>query len=294
MRGHVAGGTDEVARAYLRARERAENFPVALRLLPGGTRRHLRNVYDVARTIDDLGDEAPGDRTAALLAFQADLVTIWRGAEPEAVVLRQLAASVRACDLPERPFTDLIAANIRDQSTTVYPTYDALLDYCELSANPIGRLVLAVFGVSTAERAALSDRVCTGLQIIEHCQDVAEDHRAGRIYLPLEDLARFGVTAIDFDASSVPARVRHLIEYEATRAEGLLRSGAPLLRQLHGWARLAVAGYLAGGRAAVAAMRRTGWAVLPAPPTRRRRDVASALIRSYGRPASPLPRGEIA
>ena len=122
--GARAAGADGY---YLRARERAENFPVALRLLPADVRTHLRRVYKVARTIDDLGDEAAGDRTARLLAFRADLDTIWAGGAPSAPVLRALAASVRDRGLSRQPFADLIEANLVDQTTSAYPTYDCLL-----------------------------------------------------------------------------------------------------------------------------------------------------------------------
>lgn len=275
---------------YLRQRAGEENFPVALRVLPGGLRGHLRAVYDVARVIDDLGDEAPGDRTAALLAFRADLATIWQGGTPHAAVLRALVPTVVACDLPLRPFDDLVEANLRDQTTTEYETFDDLLGYCALSANPVGRIVLLVFGVSTPARTELSDRVCTALQIIEHCQDVAEDHRAGRCYLPREDLRRFGVRRADFGARRATPGVRALLRFEADRAEALLRDGAALVGELRGWARLAVAGYVAGGLAAVAALRRAGWSALPTHPPRRRRDVLAALGTVWLRPRSARGR----
>lgn len=269
-----AGGDADL---YLRARQEAENFPVALRALPADLRTHLHAVYDVTRVIDDLGDEAPGDRTALLTAFRNDLDSIWVGVEPRAPVLRRLAATVRACGLSRQPFDDLVEANLRDQTTATYPTYADLLAYCELSANPVGRMVLEVFGVSTPERIVLSDRICTALQIVEHCQDVAEDRRAGRIYLPLEDLDRFGVTPTDLDATTPTEALRRLVAFVAERAEALLASGQPLLAELRGWARLAVTGYVAGGRAAVAALRRADWAVLPEHPPVRRRDVLREL-----------------
>jgi len=269
---------------YLRQRAGEENFPVALRVLPARLRGHLRAVYDVARVIDDLGDEASGDRTAALLAFRADLATIWQGETPHATVLRALVPTVVACDLPPRPFDDLVEANLRDQTTTEYETFDDLLGYCALSANPVGRIVLLVFGASTPARIRLSDRVCTALQIIEHCQDVAEDHRAGRCYLPREDLRRFGVRREDFGAQRPTPGVRALLRFEADRAEALLRDGAALVGELRGWARLAVAGYVAGGLAALAALRRNGWSALPTHPPRRRRDVFAALGAVWLRP----------
>lgn len=269
-----AGGP---ADAYLRSRQGSENFPVALRVLPRAVRAHLAAVYDVARVIDDLGDEAPGDRTLLLTDFRADLDTIWAGAEPRAAVLRRLAVTVRACGLSRQPFADLVEANLRDQSTVDYPTYADLRAYCELSANPVGRVVLEVFGVSTPGRIELSDRICTALQIIEHCQDVAEDRRAGRIYLPLEDLDRFGVARTDLDAATAGAGVRRLVAFEADRAVALLNSGLPLLAELRGWARLAVAAYAAGGLAAVSALRREDWDILSSNPHVRRLDVVRKL-----------------
>lgn len=278
-----ATGSDWAARTggpvdrYLRDRQSTENFPVALRVLPRTVRTHLAAVYDVARVIDDLGDEVPGDRTALLDAFRTDLDVIWHDGEPHAPVLRRLAGTVRACQLSRRPFADLIEANVVDQTVEVYPTYPDLLAYCELSANPVGRIVLEVFGVSTPERVELSDRICTALQIIEHCQDVAEDRRAGRIYLPLEDLDRFGVRRADLDATTAGPGLRKLVAFEASRADTLLQSGLPLLRQLRGWARLAVGGYAAGGRAAVIGLKRTNWDVMVSPPRVRRLDVVRQL-----------------
>ena len=266
------------ADGYLRGREGAENFPVALRLLPADVRTHLKAVYDVARVIDDLGDEASGDRVELLRDFREDLGAIWtNGREPTAPVLRRLAESVRVKHLSHRPFDDLVEANLVDQEVASYPTYADLVEYCELSANPIGRIVLEVFGVSTPDRVELSDRICTALQIIEHCQDVAEDRRNGRIYLPLEDLDQFGVVPADLDARVASPAVRRLVAFEADRCRALLNSGTPLLGRLHGWARLAVTGYVAGGGAALLALRRVAWDVLAGTPKARKVDVVRQL-----------------
>jgi squalene synthase HpnC len=277
-------GSEWAARAggdidrYLRDRETGENFPVALRVLPRTVRSHLSAVYDVTRVIDDLGDEAPGDRVALLAAFRADLDGIWTGAQPSAPVLRRLAATVAACGLSRAPFDDLVAANLQDQSVAAYATFADLVGYCALSADPVGRIVLEIFGASTPERVTLSDRICTGLQIIEHCQDVAEDRRAGRIYLPVDDLAAYGVSPADLDAPAATPALRRLVAFEAERALGLLDEGLPLVGQLRGWARIAVAGYVAGGRAAVRAMRRGRWSVVPVHPSVRRGDVVRELV----------------
>jgi squalene synthase HpnC len=295
MRTEAAGdrGAAGTADAYLRGREKAENFPVALRLLPGNIRPHLRIVYDVARTIDDLGDQASGDRRARLLAFRDDMDSIWRGGQPRAAILQRLAESVRARNLSWQPFADLIEANLLDQTTTRYATFADLLAYCALSANPVGRLVLEVFGVGTPGRVALSDRICSALQVIEHCQDIAEDFRAGRVYLPEEDLVRFGVDPDAFASPVAGSRVRALVAFEAQRAEALLNSGRPLLRELRGWARLAVAGYVAGGRGAVTALRRHGWGVLPTHPRATRLDVLRGLVPIWAGAALPAPRKEV-
>ncbi len=272
--------------AELRAKERAENFPVAMRVLPSRYRVHLGAIYDVVRTIDDLGDQASGDRLAQLDEFAADLARIWQGAAPPPGVLARLVPTVEAYDLTPEPFLNLIEANRQDQRISGYETYQDLLGYCRLSAQPVGRLVLSVFGAGTPENVALSDRVCDALQLVEHWQDVAEDRRAGRIYLPREDMRRFAVNPEDLDGGSAGEPLRRLIAFEAGRAGALLDSGAALVGRLRGWARLAVAGYVAGGRAALDSLRRSGGDVLAATPTPRRPDVVRhalvLLIRGRG------------
>jgi squalene synthase HpnC len=284
-----ASDADAVLRdRALRRQQQAENFPVALRLLPRRLRTNLVAVYDVARVIDDLGDQAAGDRTALLTAFGRDLATIWDGGQPQHPVLRRLAPVVAARGLDREPFERLVQANLVDQRVHRYATYQQLRGYCTLSADPVGRIVLALFGmgaggigagaVSSPATTELSDRVCTALQLIEHWQDVAEDRRAGRVYLPQEDLAAFGVTEADLDGPVVSPALRRLMAFQISRAAELLDSGAPLVGLLHGWARLAVAGYVAGGRAALDALRRADGDVLAGPPRPRRRDVLRHLL----------------
>lgn len=267
----------------LAAQQRAENFPVALRVLPARFRTDLAAVYAFARTVDDLGDEADGDRTAALTEFRADLARVWDG-EPETPVLRELTRTVRARALPKEPFDRLVRANLRDQEQSGYATFDDLRDYCALSADPVGRIVLGIFGVTDPAAPALSDSICTALQLVEHWQDVAEDRRAGRVYLPAEDMAAFGVEPGDLDSPVSCYPVRRLVGYEATRAADLLLAGEPLLRSLRGWARLAVTGYVAGGLAALDALRRARWAVLEGTPRASRRDVLRHLVLLRLRP----------
>jgi len=178
---------------------------------------------------------------------------------------------------------DLIEANRQDQKVTRYDTFAELTRYCELSANPVGQIVLYIFGAATRGRIALSDSICTALQLVEHWQDVAEDLANGRIYLPAEDLERFGCTEADLAAPAAGPAVRELIRFETDRAARMLDSGAPLVHTLHGAARLAVAGYLAGGRAALAAIRAQEYDVLRGTPRGRKPRLAAELVQAYVR-----------
>ncbi|MGZ0152969.1 squalene synthase HpnC [Kribbella sp. WER1] len=243
-------------------REQGENFPVVLKVLPGRPRAGLHAVYAYARTVDELGDTYPGDRTTALHDFAADLDRIWSDGQPAHPVLRRLLPVVRAHDLRADPFHRLIEANLQDQTVTRYPTFDDLLGYCRLSADPVGRMVLGVFHVNDPETERLSDLVCTALQLVEHWQDVGEDLRAGRIYLPQEDLTTYGVPESDLHRTEGSPELRRLILFETERAAELLDEGAAIVRRLHGWARVSVAGFVAGGQATVRALRRTGGDVL--------------------------------
>jgi squalene synthase HpnC len=267
-------------RAAVMAQAPSENFPVAGRILGGRVRGHLLAVYGFARMVDDIGDEAHGDRLALLDWVEDELDLVYAGDEPEHPVMRALVPTVRACALPPEPFRRLIAANRRDQEVTRYETFDELLAYCRLSAAPVGELVLAVFGVATPERIALSDRICAGLQVTEHLQDVAEDHARGRVYLPQDDLDRFGCIEDNLSAPATGPALRAVISFEAARARALLAEGAPLVRRLSGRPRLAVAGFVAGGRAALDALDHTGYDVLGARPRRTRRSFATALGRA--------------
>jgi squalene synthase HpnC len=265
----------------------AENFPVALRLLPRRYRDRLMAVYAFARTVDDIGDEAPPDQRLGLLAgLSEDLERLYAdppGDQPAHPAVRGLAGVVTDCAIPMRPFRDLVGANEQDQVVFRYQTFDDLLGYCELSANPVGQIVLYVFGCYTPERAGLSDAVCSALQVIEHLQDVAEDYRAGRVYLPQDDLRSHGCSEQDLAAPRASAPLRELIAAEAERAAALLATGAPLVGQLGGAARVAVAGYLAGGRAALAALARARYDVLAVTPKpskgRTAAGFVSALVR---------------
>jgi len=265
-------------------RAAGENFPVASRMLGRRMRAHLLALYGFARLADELGDGSatpeaitdvivaaptPTQRLAALDELERDLDRAYRG-EARHPLLRRLQPTLHECGLPREPFVRLIEANRVDQRVSGYDTWEQLRGYCELSANPVGELVLGVFGQATPARVARSDEICTALQLIEHCQDVAEDlaRGRGRIYLPAEDLARFGCTIAELSGHRAGGPLRETLAFECSRARALLARGATLIGELRGVReRLAVAAFVAGGRAALEAIERADYDVLAGPPT---------------------------
>ncbi|MFF9791312.1 squalene synthase HpnC [Streptomyces bacillaris] len=280
-----------------------ENFPVAPFFLPRAWRDDLMAVYGFARLVDDIGDGdlAPGgadarhlgleseqsdDRLAMLDALEADLHRVFAttGQEPHHPLMSALRPTVRRRALTPEPFLGLIEANRQDQKVRRYATYEELAAYCELSANPVGRLVLALTGTTSPERVRRSDAVCTALQIVEHLQDVAEDLARDRIYLPAEDMDRFRVTEADLARPTAGASVRALIAYEVERASELLNEGPPLVGSVNGRLKLLLAGFVGGGRSALTAISAAGFDVLPGPPKPTKpsmlREVAVVLRRA--------------
>jgi squalene synthase HpnC len=278
------------------AKASGENFPVALRVLPANWRANLTALYGFARLTDDLGDEPlPGlpagaseeaitaTRLKLLDDLQADVATIYDGGEPSLDAIKALKKTVEECGIPRQPFDDLIQANRQDQLVKRYATYGDLVRYCELSANPVGQVVLYIVGAATPERLRLSDNICTALQLVEHWQDVAEDLRNGRVYLPQEDLGGFDVTEPGLARPAAGADVVRLMTFETDRAAALLDEGAPLVGTLHGAARLAIAGYVAGGRAAIKAIRQAGHDVLRTTPKPGKAATLANMVSCYVR-----------
>lgn len=250
------------AEGAVESRAGKENFPVASLLLPRDTRAALMKVYGYARFVDEIGDSYAGDRLAALEWVDSELSRALSGAADVHPLVGGAAGLARSGRIAADPLFDLVQANRQDQTIHQYSTFEELLGYCELSANPVGRVVLQLFGVLTPERACFSDAICTGLQLVEHCQDVAEDARAGRVYLPAEDLRQFGVqvSELTLGGPGSPA-LRSAVAFEAKRARELLDRGAPLIGSLKGRLRFAVAGFWAGGHAAVDALEARGFAL---------------------------------
>jgi squalene synthase HpnC len=264
-------------RAEVMPKAQAENFTVASLLLSRAERRALLGIYGFARLVDDIGDETTGDREAMLDWLEDDVRRMFTG-EPIHPLLRRLAPPARERGFPKRAFLRLIAANRQDQEVTRYATYDELAAYCDLSANPVGELVLYTFGAATPERIGFSDSVCTGLQLAEHWQDVGEDYDRGRIYLPQEDLHRFGVAEEDLAAETPSEHLKELLAFEVERGRRLLEPGIELVRSLGGRAKLAVAGYVGGGRAAFDAIAWSGYDVLRRSPKARGAERVKATV----------------
>jgi squalene synthase HpnC len=278
------------------AKASAENFPVALRVLPRRWRAHLTALYGFARLTDDIGDEPlPGlpegvpeetvtaTRLRLLDDLQADVARIYDDAapEPELEAIRALKRTVKDCGIPAQPFYDLIQANRQDQLVTRYDTYKDLEDYCKLSANPVGQVVLYIMGAATADRIAASDSICTALQVIEHIQDVAEDLGNDRVYLPRQDMDGHQVTEADLAEPTAGTRVRDLVKFETDHARRQLDEGAPLVGTLKGMARLAIAGYVGGGRATLKAIEAGGYDVLRSTPRPGKADTLAMMASCY-------------
>jgi len=264
------------------ARAHDENFPVAFRLLPRDVRADMHAVYAFCRATDDLGDEgAPETRGERLLAWRADLERCF-GGEPRDPRLRALAATIVRRDLDADPFLRLVEANLMDQRQDRWATYDDLLGYCEHSATPVGRMVLGVLGYRDPWRAGMSDATCIGLQLANFWQDVRRDLQdRGRIYLPEEDMARFGVSEDDLRGPRATPAVRELIAFEVGRARAWLDRGAPLARVVPWRAGIDIRMFTAGGQAVCDAIARQGHDTLrrrPAPGRLGRARIAGAVL----------------
>lgn len=261
-----------------------ENFPIVTRLFPREFRDDIAAIYAFCRATDDLGDEAAGDRLALLDAWERDLVAAFVGERPGDPRLVALGRTVARRDLPLDPFLRLIEANRMDQRRSRWPTEDALLDYCRHSATPVGEMVLGVIGAADPWRVRLSDATCIGLQLVNFWQDIRRDLDArGRIYVPQEHAARFGVTEEDFRAPVASPALRELVRFEVDRARDWFRKGAPLAHVLPRRPGLAIRIFNEAGVSLCDAIARQGYDTLVARPAPARigraRLVLSTLVR---------------
>jgi len=228
-----------------------ENFPVGSWLVPARLRPAVIAVYRFARSADDIADEgdaAPGARLAALEVYTRALEAIERGETPPLGPFPALTSAIRTHGLPVQPFHDLLSAFAQDVTTTRYARFDDVADYCKRSANPVGRLMLTLYDRATPANQRASDAICTGLQLANFWQDVAIDWRKGRVYIPLEDLQRFGVDEAQIAAGRTDDRWRALMRFQTGRARASLDAGRPLLRELPLRLRLEIGAVIAGGQ----------------------------------------------
>ena len=253
------------ARAYCErlARSHYENFSVATWFLPQRLRQHFYNVYGYCRISDDLGDEV-GDTAVALRLLERwgeELQACYAGS-PRHPVFVALSETVRLFGIPQHEFSDLLTAFRQDQSVMRYETFDDLLGYCKNSANPVGHLVLYLCGYSDAERQKLSDYTCTALQLANFWQDVSIDYLKGRIYLPLEDLRRFGVVEEDIAGKRNTNAFCEMMRFEVARAWHWFQQGEPLIGKVSKELAIDLELFTRGGQEILNAMERQGYAVL--------------------------------
>ena len=211
-----------------------ENFPVASLLAPPSLRPAIRAIYRFARTADDIADEGNASapqRLAALAALHTVIDAIERGDSGDWPDLTQ---AIREHRLPLACFHELLSAFEQDVTTLRYRDFNHLLDYCRRSANPVGRLLLALYRRSDAQAEAWSDAICTALQLANFWQDVAVDWDKDRVYIPSEDLRRFGVEERDIAARTANARWTALMRFETERTRALMLAGSPLANELPG------------------------------------------------------------
>jgi squalene synthase HpnC len=260
-----------------------ENFPVASLLLPGPLRRPVAAIYRFARTADDIADE--GDYPAAwrlqqLARLGGELDRIEAGQPVDDPMCVELAATIRQHRLPLEPFRDLLAAFSQDCVQVRYANFAELLDYARHSADPIGRLLLQLFGAYSTSTVRCSDRICSALQLINFWQDVAIDYGKGRIYLPLEDMQRFGVGEEELGRSEPSERFRRLLRFQIERTRRMLHEGAALGRLLKGRVGLEIRMVVAGGDTILHKIAAAEYDVFRCRPVLRARDWVAMLRRS--------------
>lgn len=246
-----------------------ENFPVGSVLLPRRMRRAVHAIYHFARYADDVADEgdaAPEARLAELDALRQELDRIAAGQAPQTARMQALARAIREHQLPLQPCYDLLSAFSQDVVKTRYADFGELVDYCRRSANPVGRLMLALYGEHDARSLAMADGICTALQLINFWQDVALDWAKGRVYLPQSDLARYGVSEAQIAAGDAGGTWRALMRHQIERTRRMLDAGAPLGRRLEGRLGLELRLVVLGGERILKKLHQSGGDVFAARP----------------------------
>ena len=260
-----------------------ENFPVASVLLPSHLHRPVGLIYRFAREADDFADEgdaAPQTRLQNLDHFRTQIRRIEAGLEPELPWFSELGDVIRQHQLPIEPFLDLLSAFSQDVTQSRYSDFGAVLDYCRRSANPVGRLLLVLYGVSDRAHLAWSDAICSSLQLINFLQDVAVDYRKDRIYLPADEMAAFGVSEDQIARGDAGHPWTGFVTFQIDRARDLLYSGRPLGRALKGRIGLEMRMIIAGGARILEKIEAVGGDVFQRRPVLRPLDWPLLLMRA--------------
>ncbi|MBX9680535.1 MAG: squalene synthase HpnC [Gemmataceae bacterium] len=269
------------------ARSHYENFSVATLLLPRRLVPHFHHVYAYCRWADDLGDETAGGEEAIRLLrwWREELLRCYEGT-PQHPVMIALRETIRRFDIPPRPFLDLLLAFEQDQTVKRYDTFAQLCDYCRCSADPVGRLVLHLCESFDDRRAALSDQVCTGLQLANFWQDVGRDMDIGRVYLPAEDRRHFGYADADLEARRFTPAFAELMRFEVDRARGMFLEGSALLPLLPHEVQADIELFIRGGLAILRKVEEAGYDVWKGRPKLSKVDkaklIGSVLLRKLG------------
>jgi squalene synthase HpnC len=285
--------TPAEALAYCKrlAQSHYENFHVVTRFLPSRLRRHFYGIYAYCRVADDLGDEVPDAAQAlALLDLwgrELDACYAGRSRHPVFVALEE---TIRACAIPKEPFADLLTAFRQDQTVKRYETMQEVLGYCRYSANPVGRLVLYVCGEVNEENFRLSDATCTALQLANFWQDVRVDFEKERVYLPQEDMRRFGVSDETIARGVATPQFRALLRQEVEFARALFADGLPLIGRVDCELAVDLDLFSRGGLAILRAIERRDFDVLSARPALSRRSKLALALRAIGGKALPFLR----
>ena len=264
-----------------------ENFPVASVLLPAHLRKPVELIYRFARAADDFADEGQrpdGERLALLASFADELRMIGRGKPSRIELFRELAPVVKQHRLPLALFHDLLSAFAQDVGKKRYADFTEVLDYCRRSANPIGRLLLVLFGAATPQHHAWSDDICSSLQIINFLQDIESDYARGRIYMPQDELARFHVSETQIAARDAGGNWRNFMAFQVNRTRRMLRDGAPLGHALKGRVGLELRMIIAGGDRILTKIANVGYDVFSRRPVLRPHDWLLMLLRALGTP----------
>ena len=263
------------------ARGRYENFVFATLMLPRRLRQPFYNVYAFCRTADDLADESASPEQALkhLEDYRRKLDQAFCGTPTDPIFVA-LGHTAKEFQLPQQPFDDLLSAFIQDQRVCRYNTIEDLLDYCERSANPVGRIVLKLCGCDSKSNDALSDEICTGLQLANHCQDISRDYEMGRIYLPQDEMDRFGVSEAMVGSHAASPPLRQLIQSECERAKQYLLRGLELAERVPIWFSGDVKMFAHGGLQTIRAIERIDYDVLTRRPTVGRLSKLSLMLRA--------------